>query len=69
MAEADFEWHPARLLQNREGSPDFVLLILNQPLRNGGSLRRLWRNCTFVSGEIMGGFVAHPDHSFIKNRG
>lgn len=40
------EWHPAKLLQTRDVAPDFALLILNQPLRNGINLRKLWRNCT-----------------------
>jgi len=43
MAET-FEWQPSRLLQSQDGSPEFALLILNQPLRNGAKLRRLWKN-------------------------
>jgi hypothetical protein len=43
------EWKPTRLLQSREIAPEFALLILNQPLRNGINLRKLWRNCTGVS--------------------
>jgi thiamine pyrophosphokinase len=40
------EWYPAKLLQSRETAPAFALVVLNQPLRNGANLRRLWRNCT-----------------------
>ncbi|CAH0057589.1 unnamed protein product [Clonostachys solani] len=38
------EWYPAKLLQSRETAPAFALVVLNQPLRNGANLRRLWRN-------------------------
>jgi len=49
MASAEsVEWHPAKLLQGRDVAPDFALLILNQPLRNGINLRKLWRNCTIT---------------------
>lgn len=44
MANEPFEWHPAKFLRTQDPSPDFALLILNQPLRNGHNLRRLWRN-------------------------
>lgn len=46
MTTAPFEWRPARLLQDqdREDKQDFALLILNQPIRNGANLRRLWKN-------------------------
>ena len=39
------EWRPAQMLQGRDVAPDFALLILNQPLRNGVNLRKLWRSC------------------------
>jgi thiamine pyrophosphokinase len=40
-----FEWHPAKFLRTQDPSPEFSLLVLNQPLRNGNNLRKLWRNC------------------------
>jgi hypothetical protein len=39
------EWRPAQMLQGRDVAPNFALLILNQPLRNGVNLRKLWRSC------------------------
>ncbi|KJZ78684.1 hypothetical protein HIM_02075 [Hirsutella minnesotensis 3608] len=46
MATSTVEWHPAKLLQDRDSSPDFALLVLNQPLKNSANLRRLWKNST-----------------------
>lgn len=40
-----FEWHPARYLQSSELADDFALLVLNQPLKNGVNLRKLWNHC------------------------
>lgn len=45
MSAAQFEWHPAKLLEDNAGLQDFALLVLNQPLKNGAILRRLWKNC------------------------
>lgn len=53
------EWYPARILEARAegegdradtttnpGSPQsFALLILNQPLRDVPTLKKLWKNC------------------------
>lgn len=49
------EWYPARILQTRAegedrpntpGSPNsFALIILNQPLRDVSTLKKLWNNC------------------------
>lgn len=49
------EWYPARILQARAegddgpstpGSPNsFALIILNQPLRDVQTLKKLWGNC------------------------
>jgi thiamine pyrophosphokinase len=39
-----FEWQPNRFLQDQH-SQNFALLVLNQPLKNGSNLRKLWRNC------------------------
>ncbi|OAA69126.1 Thiamin pyrophosphokinase, eukaryotic [Cordyceps fumosorosea ARSEF 2679] len=39
-----FEWHPARYMQASELGDDFALLVLNQPLKNGTTLRKLWNN-------------------------
>ncbi|KAG6003921.1 hypothetical protein E4U21_001599 [Claviceps maximensis] len=44
MPAVEFEWHPAKLLQDDDNLQDFALLILNQPLKNGAILRRLWKN-------------------------
>ncbi|ATY60713.1 thiamine pyrophosphokinase, putative [Cordyceps militaris CM01] len=41
-----FEWHPARYLQASDLADDFALLVLNQPLKNGTSLRKLWNNAS-----------------------
>lgn len=51
------EWYPARILQGRTegedvpnttGSPNsFALIILNQPLRDVSTLKKLWENCKF----------------------
>ncbi|KZZ87059.1 Thiamin pyrophosphokinase, eukaryotic [Moelleriella libera RCEF 2490] len=40
----EFEWHPAKLLQDEDSFQDFALLVLHQPLRNSAILRRLWKN-------------------------
>lgn len=42
---AVFEWQPNRFLQDHRSSQNFALLVLNQPLKNGSNLRKLWRNC------------------------
>ncbi|EXM23529.1 thiamine pyrophosphokinase, thiamine-binding domain [Fusarium oxysporum f. sp. vasinfectum] len=44
MASKSFEWRPAKLLQDYNIGQDFALLILNQPLKNGVNLRKLWKN-------------------------
>ncbi|KAG6035923.1 hypothetical protein E4U41_005890 [Claviceps citrina] len=44
MPAEEFEWHPAKLLQDDDYFPEFALLVLNQPLKNGAILRRLWKN-------------------------
>ncbi|KAG5972596.1 hypothetical protein E4U55_000786 [Claviceps digitariae] len=44
MPAEEFEWHPAKLLQDDDNVHDFALLVLNQPLKNGAILRRLWKN-------------------------
>ncbi|RGP61582.1 thiamine pyrophosphokinase [Fusarium sporotrichioides] len=44
MASKTFEWRPAKLLQDYNIGQDFALLILNQPLKNGVNLRKLWKN-------------------------
>jgi thiamine pyrophosphokinase len=45
MSSPPFEWYPARLLRDQDDVDDFALLVLNQPLRNGNHLRKLWKNC------------------------
>lgn len=49
MAGPEFEWHPAKLLQDHDSFQDFALLVLNQPLKNGSILRRLWKNCKYYT--------------------
>ncbi|CAM1510920.1 Fc.00g084330.m01.CDS01 [Cosmosporella sp. VM-42] len=44
MSTESFEWRPARLLQDYGSPRDFALLVLNQPLKNGVTLRKLWKN-------------------------
>ncbi|KAK2606020.1 thiamine pyrophosphokinase [Conoideocrella luteorostrata] len=44
MPTKEFEWHPAKLLQDHDSFQEFALLVLNQPLKNGAILRRLWKN-------------------------
>ncbi len=44
MASQTFEWQPAKLLQDQDSTSDFALLVLNQPLKNGANLRKLWKN-------------------------
>jgi hypothetical protein len=52
------EWYPARILQRRaegddrldinktpDGASSFALIILNQPLRDVSTLKKLWKNC------------------------
>lgn len=46
MASQTFEWQPAKLLQDQDSTSDFALLVLNQPLKNGANLRKLWKNAT-----------------------
>ncbi|EFY86590.1 thiamine pyrophosphokinase, putative [Metarhizium acridum CQMa 102] len=48
MSTAKFEWHPAKLLEDNAGLQDFALLVLNQPLKNGAILRRLWKNSQVI---------------------
>ncbi|KAH7324835.1 thiamine pyrophosphokinase [Stachybotrys elegans] len=46
---ATVNWHPGRLLQPPSANvnpPEFALLILNQPIKNGANLRKLWKNST-----------------------
>lgn len=50
------DWYPARILQARAEEGDghntlcsansFALIILNQPLRDVSTLKKLWKNCT-----------------------
>jgi hypothetical protein len=48
---ASFDWHPARLLRDQDDVDDFALLVLNQPLRNGAHLRKLWKNCMWITAQ------------------
>ncbi|PFH57179.1 hypothetical protein XA68_15408 [Ophiocordyceps unilateralis] len=64
MTSRTFEWHPAKLLQERECSPEFALLVLNQPLKNGNDLRRLWNNSSFRVAADGGANRLHDLSSF-----
>lgn len=47
MAADPIEWYPARILKERAegGTPNsFALIILNQPLRDVPTLKKLWNN-------------------------
>ncbi|EQL03889.1 hypothetical protein G6O67_004625 [Ophiocordyceps sinensis] len=63
-ASRSFEWQPARLLQDHETSPDFALLVLNQPLKNSANLRRLWKNSTLRVAADGGANRLHELSSF-----
>lgn len=43
-----FEWHPARILQKHQdaGWKPFTIVVLNQPIRDVNTLRKLWANGT-----------------------
>ncbi|KLU82255.1 hypothetical protein MAPG_01329 [Magnaporthiopsis poae ATCC 64411] len=43
-----FEWHPARILQEqqRAGWKPLTIVMLNQPIRDVSTLRKLWGNAT-----------------------
>lgn len=53
--ELQFEWHPAKLLQDDDNLQDFALLVLNQPLKNGAILRRLWKNGMYSTLSLLRG--------------
>ncbi|KAL8297701.1 hypothetical protein RB597_007193 [Gaeumannomyces tritici] len=42
----NFEWHPARILQRHHdpGWEPVAIVVLNQPIRDVGTLRKLWSN-------------------------
>lgn len=65
MTSRTFEWHPAKLLQEKECSPEFALLVLNQPLKNGNDLRRLWNNCTLLHDSLFVFFEKSYIHTYI----
>merc|ERR1711935_850630 len=64
MAAAKFEWHPAKLLEDNDGLQDFALLVLNQPLKNGAILRRLWKNSSLRVAADGGANRLHQLSSF-----
>ncbi|PHH84457.1 hypothetical protein CDD83_1909 [Cordyceps sp. RAO-2017] len=65
MAAQTFEWHPAKLLQDQESSPNFALLVLNQPLkRNKNHLRRLWKKSSLRIAADGGANRLHELSSF-----
>ncbi|RDA84172.1 hypothetical protein CP532_3907 [Ophiocordyceps camponoti-leonardi (nom. inval.)] len=64
MTSRIFEWHPAKLLQAKECSPDFALLVLNQPLKNSNDLRRLWNNASLRVAADGGANRLHDLSSF-----
>jgi len=58
------EWRPAQVLQGRDVAPNFALLILNQPLRNGVNLRKLWRSSSLRIAADGGANRLHELSSF-----
>ncbi|KND87085.1 Thiamin pyrophosphokinase 1 [Tolypocladium ophioglossoides CBS 100239] len=64
MAPPSFEWHPAKLLQDQDGTNEFALLVLNQPLKNGITLRRLWKNSSLRVAADGGANRLHELSSF-----
>ncbi|KAF5020233.1 hypothetical protein F66182_7750 [Fusarium sp. NRRL 66182] len=64
MASKNFEWRPAKLLQDYNISQDFALLILNQPLKNGINLRKLWKNSSLRVAADGGANRLHKLSSF-----
>jgi thiamine pyrophosphokinase len=64
MTDTSFEWHPARLLRDQDDVDDFALLILNQPLRNGAHLRKLWKNSSIRVAADGGANRLHELSSF-----
>ncbi|PHH83088.1 hypothetical protein CDD82_3623 [Ophiocordyceps australis] len=64
MAPLEFEWHPAKLLQDHDHGSDFALLVLNQPLKNSTTLRRLWKNSSLRVAADGGANRLHELSSF-----
>lgn len=44
MAEEATQWFAEKLLRDEGADSPFSLLVLNQPLKNSPTLRRLWKN-------------------------
>ncbi|KAK5996917.1 thiamine pyrophosphokinase 1 [Cladobotryum mycophilum] len=63
MTSSPFEWHPAKFLLDHS-SQEFALLVLNQPLRNGNNLRKLWRNSSLRVAADGGANRLHELSSF-----
>ncbi|KAL7794453.1 thiamine pyrophosphokinase [Trichoderma ceciliae] len=59
-----FEWQPNKFLQDHRGSQSFALLVLNQPLKNGSNLRKLWRNSSLRIAADGGANRLHELSSF-----
>ncbi|KAH7163380.1 thiamine pyrophosphokinase [Dactylonectria estremocensis] len=59
-----FEWRPAKLLQDYNVPQDFALLVLNQPLRLGSNLRKLWKNSSMRVAADGGANRLHALSSF-----
>lgn len=58
-----FEWQPNKFLQDHR-SQAFALLVLNQPLKNGSNLRKLWRNSSLRIAADGGANRLHELSSF-----
>ncbi|TQS33754.1 hypothetical protein Golomagni_05890, partial [Golovinomyces magnicellulatus] len=44
MASEPVHWYPEKLIRDDGAEAPFSLLVLNQPLKNSATLRRLWKN-------------------------
>ncbi|KAH7171292.1 thiamine pyrophosphokinase [Dactylonectria macrodidyma] len=63
-SQQSFEWRPAKLLQDYNVPQDFALLVLNQPLKLGSNLRRLWKNSSMRVAADGGANRLHKLSSF-----
>ncbi|PTB73399.1 thiamine pyrophosphokinase [Trichoderma longibrachiatum ATCC 18648] len=59
-----FEWQPNRFLLDQRSPQPFALLVLNQPLKNGSNLRKLWRNSSLRVAADGGANRLHELSSF-----
>ena len=58
MAEEGTQWFPEKLLRDEGADSPFSLLVLNQPLKNSPTLRRLWKNGMNCPRSLIFNFIA-----------